>query len=383
MASLTATVKSPPLGFGRAILLIAVSLLLHAWALSVMRDQLVGPRVDAESAVRTIDAALITEAPPAPPPPPRVAPRRVVRPKPPPPPPAPAPVVQPAVESTPTPAALDDEPLRGAPGESDERISPAEVDLPVAPPADPKLVEARPLVSEAMVSGMDMVAEMREVGGALDDLPSAGSYVYKVHDSRYAAVSGTAKIDWRLDTAAQRYETRLRSTVFGIPLVDISSVGAVRRFGLAPERFVQKAGTRAPQAANVDWQQHIVTYSSRSYQRPAREGLQDWLSFQFQLMAMGQRLPHVFRDGTTISMDVTGPRDVEVYHLLVVGNETVETDAGPIETLKLDRPAVALGETRIEVWLAPSLRFLPVRTRFTDRRGNVTEMLFESADESR
>jgi hypothetical protein len=378
MASITATVTPPPLGFGRTILLVAASLLLHALVFSVVRDRLSGPAPDTDMPARTIDATLIVETPPAPPPARRVAPRRPPRPKPPPPAPAPVAISEPvaAVEAV-------DAPMRPAPGESDASSAMAEVTSPETPAPDPARVEVKPPEPDAPKGGPDLAVEMREVGGAVDVLPASGNYVYKMRDSRYSALSGTTTIEWRLDSVKQRYETRLRSTVFGIPLADISSVGTVQRFGLAPERYVQKTGTRAPQAANLDWAQNVVTFSSRSYQRPAREGMQDRLSFQFQLMAIAQTLPEVLRQGATISMDVAGTGDVEAYHFLVVGTEIVETGAGKIEALKLDRPKDGPAEARIEVWLAPSLRYLPIRLRFTDRRGNVTESLLESADENK
>jgi hypothetical protein len=376
MPSITATVTSPPLGLGRAILLIAASLLLHALVLSGMRDGMISPPVDAPPPARTIDASLIAEAPPAPPAPRKVAPRRAPRPKPPPPVAAPQPI--PVSEAIP-----NDEPPRAAPGEGEALPYLAAAEAPATPAPDPTLVQPKAAEPDAPANGVDLAAELRELGDAVDALPGAGTYVYKMRDSRYSALSGTTTIEWRLDPAQQRYETHLRSTVFGIPLADITSTGAVRRFGLAPERYVQKTGTKSPLAANLNWDKGVVTFSSRSYQRPAQEGMQDRLSFQFQLMAIGQRLPHLLREGATISMDVAGPTDVEAYHFLVVGNESVETEAGPIEALKLDRPKVGVADTRIEVWLAPSLRYLPIRLRFTDRRGNVTESLFESADERR
>jgi hypothetical protein len=379
MASITATVTPAPIGLGRTILLIAASLLLHALVLSVMRDRLVGPPPALEIPTRTIDAALIVDVPPpAPPPPRRVVPKRPPRPKPPPAAPAPAAVA----ESAPAVVASA-EPPRSAPGEGDLQPVAADVSPPVTPAANPALVEAKPVEPEGPQGGSDLAAEMRETGGALEALPTAGSYVYKMSDSRYSALSGTTTIEWRLDTTNRRYETRLRSTVFGIALADISSTGTVQRFGLAPERYVQKTGTRAPQAANLDWDQRIVTFSSRSFQRPAHEGMQDRLSFQFQLMAIGQHLPEVMKVGNTISMEVAGPGDVEAYHFLVVGSEIVETERGPIEALKLDRPKSGPAEARIEVWLAPTLRYLPIRLRFTDRRDNVTESLLQSADETR
>ena len=381
MGSVTATVTPRPLGLGRVILLVAVSLLLHALVLSAIRNRLAVSVAEVEPAPRTIDAALIVEAPPAPPP----VRRAVPRPRPRPAPPKPAPVQEPVAVSEPVPAVpptvqpIDDSDRPG-PGDGDTTAAAEPEPPPVAPAPDPSLVQAAP-EQRAEPAGPDLAAEMTELGGALESLPAAGTYVYKLRDSRYSALSGTTTIDWRVDAASKRYETRLRMTVFGIPLADITSAGAIRRFGLAPERYVQKTGTRAPQAANLDWEQRIVTFSSRTFQRPAHEGMQDRLSFQFQLMALGQNLPAAFKPGATISMEVAGPGDVESYHFLVVGTETVETEAGPIEAIKLDRPRVDAGDTRIEVWLAPERRYLPIRLRFTDRRDNVTESLLESVRE--
>jgi hypothetical protein len=252
---------------------------------------------------------------------------------------------------------------------------------PPTPAPDAALVQPPPEEEKGEERGPDLAAELGELGGVIDSLPSAGTYVYKLRDSRYSALSGTTTVEWSVDHETRRYQTRLRSTVFGIPLADITSTGSIRRFGLAPERFVQKTGTRAPQAANLDWDQHIVTFSSRSFQRPAVEGMQDRVSFLFQLMALGQSLPDAFRAGATITMDVAGPGDVDSYHFTVVGSETVETAAGPMEAIKLDRPRMEPNFQRIEVWLAPDRRYLPVGVRFTDRRDNVTEMYIETANE--
>jgi hypothetical protein len=323
---------------------------------------------------------LIAEAPPAPPPAARrVAPRRVPRPAPPPvAPPPPAPVEAVAAVAEPVPGGS----LPDAPGESETAPSTIEATAPAVPAPDPALVEPKPAETQTAGAGeLDLAAELSEIGGTADALPAAGSYVYTMSDSRYSALTGTTTIEWKRDPATERYESRLRSTVFGITLADISSQGSIRRSGVAPERYVQKTATRAPQAANLDWERNIVTFSARSYQRSLRAGTQDRLSFQFQLMALAQRLPNALRTGATLAMDVAGPGDVESYHFLVVGPETVETANGPIEAIKLDRSKTGPGDARIEVWLAPARRYLPVRLRFTDRRGNVTESLLESADE--
>jgi len=80
-------------------------------------------------------------------------------------------------------------------------------------------------------------------------------------------------------------------------------------------------------------------------------------------------------------MEIVGPGDVDVYRFMVVGLEVLATEAGPVETVKLDRPRERAGESRVEAWLAPARRYLPVRLRLTDPRGNVTESLLESVRE--
>ncbi len=378
MGSSATTVTPAPLGLGRVLLLVAASIALHVLVISAIRDDLGVVPLDSDTAGRKIDATLIVEAPPPPPAPvKRVAPRPKPRPAPPKPPPVQEPVV---VNEPPPPVAPADDRDLPAPGEGDTSVTPEAIVPPPTPAPDVALVQAAP-EEHSDGRGPDLAAELSETGSVIESLPAAGTYVYKLRDSRYSALSGTATVDWSVDTAAKRYQTRLKSTVFGIQLADITSTGSIRRFGLAPERFVQKTGTRAPQAANLDWEQRIVTFSSRSFQRPAVEGMQDRVSFLFQLMALGQNLPNAFRDGATITMDVAGPGDVDSYHFTVVGIEQVETPAGPIEAIKLDRPRMEPNFQRIEVWLAPARRYLPVGLRFTDRRDNVTEMYFESANE--
>lgn len=194
MASVTASIAARPLGTGRAILLIAASVLLHAIFLAAMRDQLAMPSFEPEPATRTIETSLIVEARPAPAAPKpvrKVAPRR--------PRPAPPPPVEPqtiaAPEPAPVPVAPADEPLPAAPGESDTQIGAVEFAQPVAPPADPARVEERPAETQPAPPGVDLAAELSEVGSAADALPASASYVFRTRDTRYSALTGTTILE--------------------------------------------------------------------------------------------------------------------------------------------------------------------------------------------
>jgi hypothetical protein len=117
-----------------------------------------------------------------------------------------------------------------------------------------------------------------------------------------------------------------------------------------------------------------LTFSTKNHERELSEGIQDRLSFQFQLMVLGQRLPSRFRPGGSILLAVGGRDDISAYRFDVIGSERLQTRAGDFETVKLERPkSDDSRDSRIEVWLATDAAWLPVRLRFTDRRDQVTE----------
>lgn len=371
-ASADAVRLSPPLPYAKAALLLALSLLLHALAWTALREGAIQTPSAQAVAARTIDASLILERP--------VAPVAAV---------APTPRPRPKPRTAPPPTTSQ---AQTAAAPASEATPAAEVDPPpTGEEAGREVAQPEPTPAPASAAAeiqqpprgdvADLAMELAEVGGALSSLPAAATYTYRMSDSRYPSFTGSTAIEWRVDAAVRRYEARLRTTVLDVPILEVTSSGVVQRFGLAPERYVQKTATRAALAVNIDWARRAVTFSRRSDERGAREGLQDRLSFQFQLMALAQNLPHAFADGATVSMPVASTSDVERYDFVVVGRETLQLATGPVQTIKLDRAKGAGVDTRVEAWLAPERRWLPVKLRFTDRRGNVTESLLESAHE--
>ncbi|MCX8003511.1 MAG: DUF3108 domain-containing protein [Burkholderiaceae bacterium] len=340
---------------------LTVVLLLHALALSALRGATALYAPAAPAALRPVEATLIVERPPAPRPQARLPARSVQTPR-----------RQPA--ASPEPAARAPQP----PATSQTPGQPAEA-------APPLALETHLPTAEAETPPLPAVVEPATVAEGVDvigQLPGAATYVYRMTDSRYPALTGTTVLQWRLDAASRRYEATLSTRVFELSIADITSRGTVREAGLAPERYVQKTATRAAVATNIDWSRQRVTFSRRSDELPAREGLQDRLSFQFQLMALARAQPQALRPGAVVSMPVAGTGEVETYEFLVIGRETLTLESGPIETVKLDRGKGPGAEARVEVWLAPQQGWLPVKLRFTDRRGNVTESELRNVDEA-
>lgn len=364
----------------RALLVVALSLLAHALVLVVGRRALQFPPVGfgqgslIEVSLQSAPPAPVAPAAPAEvKPKPRPAPRRAVK-RPPPPPPAPVPE---AAQTPPPPASIEPEPVvEAAPAETELAATPAEeTPMPtLEPEAEPALPGA-PITTEFDASGDALLAELQTPPLELAWLPVSARYLYQTTDTRFPAVTGTTTVQWRFEED-RSYSASLVTTVFGLTVLELSSKGQVQRYGLAPDRYTEKTVGRAEWATNFDWPARRVTFSARDVERELREGIQDRLSFQFQLMALGQRLLTRFRPGAAILMKVGAKTDVTLYRFVVIGTERVHTGAGDFDTVKLERPKSDDNrDSRIEVWLAPDAAWLPVKLRFTDRRDQVTENL--------
>lgn len=241
------------------------------------------------------------------------------------------------------------------------------------PPADLSIA------GDFEASGATLLAELEHPPLQRAFLPVSARYVYQTSDTRFAAVTGTTTVQWRFADDGT-YDAHLLTTVFGLTALELRSTGRVQHFGLAPERYTERTVGRAEWATNFDWTNRRVTFSSKNVERELREGIQDRLSFQFQLMALGQRLLSRFRPGASIAMTVGSRDDNATYRFVVIGSERLQTGAGEFDTVKLERPKSADGrDSRIEVWLAPESAWLPVKLRFTDRRNEVTENVLAEA----
>ena len=89
-----------------------------------------------------------------------------------------------------------------------------------------------------------------------------------------------------------------------------------------------------------------------------------------QMTGMLAGNPALFPVGSTITMLTVGPRSADTWTFLVEGNETLQLPFGELPTLKLSRQPRREFDQKVEIWFAPSLLYLPVRTRITQASGD-------------
>jgi outer membrane biosynthesis protein TonB len=383
---MSAAVLNPrPAGptWSRAATVLLLALVGHAFVLHWAQRALTAGTAWPEEAA-TIDARLLPPpAPPAAAPPVPAAPVPAPRPRRPRPPPSavaptePLPAASPIVETVVVAdevAAAEPPPIAEAPAAAEEAAAAEPNSLESAqapPPVETAPPEPFALAGEPLRLALAALAEPRAA------LPAAARWVYRTTNSEIRLASGTTYVDWSLG-ADGRYDLRLSTAALGMTVIELHSQGSLREFGLAPDRYTETRARRGPESANFDWDGRRVTFSARPHERGLAEGMQDRISFQVQLMLVGQARPDLFRKGNLVELSMAGRDDLAAYRFRSAGPESTATGIGAVEAVRLERVTASDAEARIEVWLAPKLNWLPVRLRFTDRLGRVTETVLEA-----
>lgn len=197
--------------------------------------------------------------------------------------------------------------------------------------------------------------------------PASALLVYDVSGKASGLnYSARATLDWRL--AAGQYSARMELRV---PLLGSrvqTSVGRVEPSGLLPERFADKS--RSERAAHFDHTRQIIRFSNNRPDAPLQPGAQDRLSLFMQLAGLLRAQPTAYPAGRVISLPVAGTSDAETWGFRVGPTEALALPAGPLQALRLVRETREPRDSRVDIWLAPELAYLPVRIRITRDNGD-------------
>ena len=147
--------------------------------------------------------------------------------------------------------------------------------------------------------------------------------------------------------------------------LEVESSGRLVAGGLQPETLrTLKNGKATNENADFSWLTAEVSLSRDGSVRPIAPGTQDILSLNYQLAYLGQ-----LADGASIGV-VTGKK-YERYALDSLGEEEIDTPAGHFRTLHLR----AMTDSVTEIWIALDRGRLPVKIRFTDKKGESFEQV--------
>nr|MBL8412015.1 DUF3108 domain-containing protein [Dechloromonas sp.] len=147
--------------------------------------------------------------------------------------------------------------------------------------------------------------------------------------------------------------------------LEVESRGRLVAGGLQPETFRSlKNGQETRESADFDWSSREVRLARDNSVRPIAPGSQDLLSLNYQLAYLAK-----IEEGASIGV-VTGKK-YERYALDSLGEEEIEVPAGRFRTLHLR----AMTDNTTEIWIALDRGRLPVKIRFTDKKGDSYEQV--------
>jgi hypothetical protein len=179
-------------------------------------------------------------------------------------------------------------------------------------------------------------------------------------------VEGQATVEWL--RSGLRYQVRMLLNVGPsfAPLLSRlhASEGELTEQGLRPRRYDEqsKVVLRAPRTLTL-WLDETQVRLPDGRQLPRPPGVQDSASQFLQLLWLFTRDPGLLKAGQVVDMPLALPRYLDVWRYEVVGPERLSTPMGDIDAVhvkprRTPRPGL---ELTAEMWVAPTLQYLPVR----------------------
>lgn len=209
--------------------------------------------------------------------------------------------------------------------------------------------------------------------GVKFSVPPSGDLEYDTFYNGVRNQPGT--IHWESDGHTYRL-------VVSVPLPFVGtysyeSHGHVDAFGLAPDQYIEKRGRRGEDVTVFNRETKQIAFTRTPATLALQDGAQDRFSMIMQLASLVRGAPDAYRSGVTREFYVTDNDSGEIWPIETIGDETVRTQQGFVDARHFMRlPRHEGDRRRIDVWLAPSLGWLPVRFVQTEPNGTQVELLW-------
>jgi hypothetical protein len=209
-------------------------------------------------------------------------------------------------------------------------------------------------------------------------LPPSAELAYTIKARQHGiSLNGEAHVTWQAGDGKYSIATESRVSLLG-KILENRSEGAVDDYGLAPATFYEKRFRKEPSTTRFQRDSKTIVFSDSDDSYPLKGGEQDRTSAPWQLAAQARATPGQFKPGSEWKYFVAGRRDAEVWRFKVVERDKVATGQGEVDALHLVKapPPDAQGQ-QVDLWLAPSLDWYPVRIRFNDADGDFVDQTLD------
>ncbi|MFM0056637.1 DUF3108 domain-containing protein [Paraburkholderia phytofirmans] len=209
--------------------------------------------------------------------------------------------------------------------------------------------------------------------GVKFSVPPSGELQYDTFYNGVRNQPGT--IHWTSN--AQSYEMIVSVPLPFVGTFVYSSHGRIDAFGLAPDQYIEKRGRRAEDIAIFNRADKKIAFTRTPSTLPLPDGAQDRFSMVMQLASLVRGDPGAYKPGVTRQFFVVDNDSGENWPVETIGDETIRTAQGFLDTRHFKRLPRHDGDLRrIDVWLAPSLGWLPARIVQTEPNGTQFELVW-------
>lgn len=210
--------------------------------------------------------------------------------------------------------------------------------------------------------------------------PSAKLFYFIKADIKGLNIEGSGLIDW--DKSIEKYSinSETRTPLTGI-LIAEKSEGLIESTGLSPEIFSIKRFRKELNTTRLDRKNRQIHYQGNATPSSLEGNEQDRLSVVWQLLSLARTTPTKFSVGSKHKLLVVGSHDIDAWIFEVKKTQRIqiglgEVDAIPINRLASENPDVP----SMEIWLAPSLDWYPVKIRISEKNGDYVEQSLEKIE---
>ena len=212
--------------------------------------------------------------------------------------------------------------------------------------------------------------------GVRFSVPPSGDLHYNTFYNGVENAPGT--IHWASE--GDGYEMVVSVPLPFVGTFSYESRGRIDAFGLAPERYIEKRGRRPEDVTTFDRSAGRIAFTRTSTTLALPNGAQDRFSMVMQLASLVRAAPDTYQRGVTRAFYVADDDSGELWPIETIGDETIRTADGFLEARHFMRLPRREGDRRrIDVWLAPTLGWLPVRIMQTEPNGSQFELLWRGA----
>ncbi len=193
------------------------------------------------------------------------------------------------------------------------------------------------------------------------DWPPSTRLSYLLNGNYRGPVEGRAQVEWL--RSGLRYQVSLEASVGPLLTRRLVSEGEVSEQGLVPRLLSgeQKVLLRAPRRWTLSFgPERILLADGR--ETDTLPGAQDEASQFVQLTWIFTTQPHLLKVGNTVEIPLALSRRLERWTFEVVAEELLYLPFGPVPTFHVKpRREAQGGDMTAQMWLAPTLQYLPVR----------------------